>query len=56
MLLAWTAAFAVYACAGIILALLAIRLVIVGFAKGRARLVCDAIFALLGLAILLLLF
>jgi len=56
MLFAWTAAFAVYAALAIIVVLVGLRLTIVQFTSGRTRMICDAIFAVLGLAVVTLLF
>ena len=51
-LFAWTAAFAVYIAAAAIVVMIGLRLAIVRFTVGRTRLICDALFALLGLAVL----
>jgi hypothetical protein len=56
LLLAWTAAFAILAVAVIATALIGLRFAIVSFASARTRWIWDAIFALIGLAVLVLLF
>jgi hypothetical protein len=56
MLLAWTAAFAILAVVIIATALIGMRLAIVLFAAERTRWIWDAILAVIGLALLLLLF
>ena len=56
MLLAWTAALAILAVVVIATALIGMRLAIVLFASERTRWIWDAILAVIGLALLLLLF
>jgi hypothetical protein len=50
-LFAWTAAYAIVIALGLIVFLVAFRLMIVCFTRGRVRTVFDVIFALIGLAI-----
>jgi hypothetical protein len=56
LLLAWTAALAILALIASATALLGMRLAIVYFASSRTRWIWDAILALIGLTLLLLLF
>jgi hypothetical protein len=56
LLLAWTAAYVVYAVLAISIFLIGLRWAVVQFTTGRTRQIADVVFALLGLAILLLLF
>jgi hypothetical protein len=56
LLFAWTAALAILAVVVIATVLIGLRLAIVCFASARTRWIWDAIFALIGLALLLLLF
>ena len=56
LLLAWTAAFAILIGLAIIVVLVSLRIIIVCFTTGRTRQVLDFLFAILGLALLTLLF
>jgi hypothetical protein len=56
MLFAWTAALAILAVVVIATSLIGMRLAIVFFAPERTRWLWDAILAVIGLALLLLLF
>ena len=51
VLVAWTAAFAVYMIGATIVVLIALRLAINLLPPGRLRTTCDVLFALLGLAV-----
>jgi hypothetical protein len=56
LLLAWSAAFAILAVAVIIIGLLGMRIAIAFCTTERTRWIWDAIFALIGLALLWLMF
>jgi hypothetical protein len=56
LLLAWTAAFAIIALTAIIVGMVGLRVLIVCFASERTRWFWDVLFAVIGLALLMLLF